>query len=64
MAGRRDAIKAGPATVPSASQGRFLGILLTLVLMVAMSLFAIAGFVAPYLADDVEAQESAEAYGD
>lgn len=48
----------------SASPGRFVGILFTLVLMVAMSLFAIAGFVSPYLADDVEAQESTGSYGD
>lgn len=47
----------------SASPGRFVGTLFTLVLMVAMSLFAIAGFVSPYLADD-ELQESAEAYGE
>lgn len=40
----------------SASPGRFVGIAFTLLLMVAMSLFAIAGFVTPYLASDVEAQ--------
>ena len=38
----------------SASPGRFVGILFTLLLMVAMSLFAIAGFVSPYLAHDGE----------
>jgi uncharacterized protein len=48
----------------SASPGRFLGILLTLVLMVAMALFAIAGFVTPYLAGHAEEQDSAEAYGE
>jgi uncharacterized membrane protein YecN with MAPEG domain len=44
----------------SASPGRFVGTLFTLLLMVAMSLFAIAGFVSPYLADDAEAQEYVE----
>jgi uncharacterized membrane protein YecN with MAPEG domain len=44
----------------SASPGRFVGILFTLLLMVAMSLFAIAGFVSPYLAGDAEAQEYVE----
>lgn len=44
----------------SASPGRFVGILFTLLLMVAMSLFAIAGFVSPYLASDAEAQEYVE----
>jgi uncharacterized membrane protein YecN with MAPEG domain len=38
-----------------ASPGRFIGTLLTLLLMVAMALFAIAGFAAPYLASDAEA---------
>lgn len=48
----------------SASPGRLAGTALTLVLMIVMSLFAIAGFVAPYLANDADTQESAEAYGD
>ena len=38
-----------------ASPGRFVGTLVTLLLMVAMSLFAIAGFAAPYFASDAEA---------
>lgn len=41
-----------------ASPGRFVGTLVTLLLMVAMSLFAIAGFVGPYMATDVEAEEA------
>ena len=41
-----------------ASPGRFVGTLLTLLLMVAMSLFAIAGFAAPYLASDAGADEA------
>jgi uncharacterized membrane protein YecN with MAPEG domain len=41
-----------------ASPGRFIGTLVTLLLMIAMSLFAIAGFVAPYLANDAEAEEA------
>lgn len=44
----------------SASPGRMFGTLFTLLLMVAMSLFAIAGFVQPYLAADAEAQEYVE----
>ena len=39
-----------------ASPGRFVGTLVTLLLMVAMALFAIAGFVGPYLASDAEAE--------
>ena len=42
-----------------ASPGRFVGTLLTLLLMVAMALFAIAGFVGPYLASDAEAEAEA-----
>ena len=41
-----------------ASPGRFVGTLVTLLLMIAMALFAIAGFVAPYLASDAEAEEA------
>jgi len=48
----------------SASPGRLAGTALTLVLMVTMALFAIAGYLSPLLADDVEAQESGEIYGD
>ncbi len=32
--------------------------------MIVMSLFAIAGYVAPYLAGEDDGQESTEAYGD
>jgi uncharacterized membrane protein YecN with MAPEG domain len=46
----------------SASPGRFVGILFTLLLMVAMSLFAIAGFVQPYLADYTDDQAMVEPY--
>lgn len=41
-----------------ASPGRFVGTLLTLLLMVAMSLFAIAGFATPYLQDAAEAEST------
>lgn len=41
-----------------ASPGRFVGTLVTLLLMVAMSLFAIAGFAAPYFASDAGADEA------
>ena len=41
-----------------ASPGRFVGTLLTLLLMVAMALFAIAGFAAPYFASDAGADEA------
>ena len=41
-----------------ASPGRFVGTLMTLLLMVVMSVFAIAGFAAPYLASDAEADEA------
>lgn len=45
-----------------ASPGRFAGVLLTLVLMVAMSLFAIAGYLQPLLDDAPEAFDSAQDY--
>lgn len=48
----------------SASPGRLAGTALTLVLMTVMALFAIAGFVQPYLAGDREAQEQVDVYGD
>jgi uncharacterized membrane protein YecN with MAPEG domain len=46
-----------------ASPGRFLGTLLTLLLMIAMSLFAIAGFVQPYLDASAEADEATQFEG-
>ena len=45
-----------------ASPGRFVGTLFTLLLMVAMSLFAIVGFVQPYVAADAEDQEMLQPY--
>lgn len=41
-----------------ASPGRFIGTLVTLLLMAAMALFAIAGFAGPYLVGDTEADEA------
>lgn len=40
---------------PGTSPGRFVGILFTMVLMVAMAAMAIHGFLAPYLAGEPEA---------
>ncbi len=48
----------GLSRVSGTSPGRFLGTLLTLLLMIAMALFAIAGFAAPYLANDAESEQS------
>lgn len=48
----------GLSRISGASPGRFVGTLLTLLLMIAMALFAIAGFVAPYLANAAEADEA------
>ena len=42
-----------------ASPGRFIGTLVTLLLMAAMAVFAIAGFVTPYLASDAEPEAAA-----
>lgn len=46
-----------------ASPGRFLGTLLTLLLMIAMSVFAIAGFVQPYLAASADAEAATQFEG-
>ena len=48
----------GLSRLSGASPGRFVGTLLTLLLMVAMSLFAIAGFAGPYLANEAGADEA------
>lgn len=48
----------GLSRISGASPGRFVGTLLTLVLMIAMALFAIAGFATPYLAETAEADEA------
>ena len=49
----------GLSRISGASPGRFVGTLLTLLLMIAMALFAIAGFAAPYLATNAEAEDAA-----
>jgi uncharacterized membrane protein YecN with MAPEG domain len=46
------------------SQGRFLGTLLTLLLMVAMALMAIVGYVMPMLGGDAEPFENGQGYLD
>lgn len=43
-----------------ASPGRFVGTLLTLLLMITMALFAIAGFAAPYLGNHAGAEDAAQ----
>lgn len=48
----------GLSRLSGASPGRFVGTLLTLLLMVAMALFAIAGFAGPYLANGAGADEA------
>jgi len=48
----------GLSRVSGSSPGRFLGTLLTLLLMIAMALFAIAGFAAPYLDANAEADRA------
>jgi len=50
----------GLSRISGASPGRFVGTLVTLLLMIAMAVFAIAGFAAPLMAGDVDAAEASQ----